>query len=570
MYMQGQWISGWRKINFAIGTVGVIERFKLRRAARDVEKTQAKTLRSILEYAKDTEYGKEHDFAGILKSKTPAELFKAYGEKVPVNDYEDLRPLINRHMHGEAGILFPGKPKMYATTSGTTSEPKWVPITEKYFSDVYGRMNKMWLSSLIRANRHSFAGGVVSIVGKAIEGYAPDGTVYGSVSGVSFTNCPDFVKVAYSSPAEVFEIKDYKARYYTIMRFGIEMNSTVLITANPSTIVEMQNNVNEFFDDYVKDIENGTLKEDLDIPKHVREALRSRMKKNPQRAQELRDLKARYGRVLPKHYWPDMAVVNTWHCGNTKIYLDKILGSFPEKTKQIEFGYFASECRAGLVLNEGEDTTLFAHMHYFEFIRESDLDNPNPEFLPLSKLEKGKRYCMYATTFSGLYRYNLNDLVEVTGFDGTIPMIQFIQKVNGIVTLTGEKLHERQFIKAVHDAEQELGMPTRFFIGFADADYSGYHFFYEFADASTPQDKAEAFTNAVDANLKKINIEYEAKRASFRVKDPITHRLEQNSFEKFKAECIAEGARDGQFKLMLLLHKDQKRFPKFEKLVVND
>ncbi len=567
--MKGQWIKGWHKINFAIGFVGMIERFKLRCAARDVNKTQAKTLRSILEYAKDTEYGKAHDFAGILKAKTPEELFKAYKEKVKINDYEDLRPLINRHMHGESDILFPGKPKMYATTSGTTSEPKWIPITFRYFNNVYGRMNKMWLSSLIRANRHAFAGGVVSIVGKAIEGYAPDGTIYGSVSGVSFTNCPDFVKVAYSSPADVFEIKDYRARYYTIMRFGIEMNSTVLITANPSTIVEMQNNVNEFFDDYVKDIENGTLKEDLDIPQHVRQALASRMKKNPARAQELRELKAKYGDgLLPKHYWPDMAVVNTWHCGNTKIYLDKIKNSFPEHTKMPEFGYFASECRAGLVLNEKDDTTLFAHMHYFEFIREEDLDNPNPEFLSLGQLEKGKRYCMYVTTCSGLYRYNMNDLILVTGFDGTIPTIQFIQKVNGIITLTGEKLHERQFIKAVHDAETSMNMKTKFFIGFADPEYSGYHFFYEFADQATSQEQAEAFTKTVDANLKVINCEYEAKRNSFRVKDPITHRLEENSFEKFKAECISEGARDGQFKLMLLLIKDQKRYPKFEKLIL--
>lgn len=105
--MKGQWIKGWHKINFAIGFVGMIERFKLRCAARDVNKTQAKTLRSILEYAKDTEYGKAHDFAGILKAKTPEELFKAYKEKVKINDYEDLRPLINRHMHGESDILFP-------------------------------------------------------------------------------------------------------------------------------------------------------------------------------------------------------------------------------------------------------------------------------------------------------------------------------------------------------------------------------------------------------------------------------------------------------------------------------
>ena len=566
--MKGKKINGWRKINFAIGFVGMIERWKLRRAAINVKKTQVNLLRGILEYSKDTVYGKEHKFDEILAASDD-NLFKKYQENVKVNDYEDLRPYINRHMHGESDILFPGKPKMYATTSGTTSEPKWIPITNKYFTDVYGKMNKLWLDNFIEANSDAFAGGVVSIVGKAIEGQAPDGTVYGSVSGVSFTNCPDFVKVAYTSPAEVFEIADYKARYYTIMRFGIEWNTTLLITANPSTIVEMQNNVNEFFDDYVKDIENGTLKEDLDIPQHVRDAFKSRLKPNPQRAAELRKIKAEHDVILPKHYWPDLAVVTTWHCGNTKVYLDKIKDSFPEHTSQIEFGYFASECRAGLVMNGKDDTTLFAHMHFFEFIRAEDIDNENPEFLTLDQLEMGKRYCMYVSTWSGLYRYNMNDLIEVTGFNGTIPTIQFIQKVNGIVTLTGEKLHERQFIQAVREAEASTGLTTRFFIGFADAERSGYDFYYEFADRGTTQQQAEEFTNVVDKNLKRINCEYEAKRNSFRVKDPQTFRLIFNSFETFKEQCIAEGARDGQFKLMLLLN-DEKRHSKFKNLVVKD
>lgn len=561
--MKGQWLSGWRKINAAMFCVGKIEELKLWRASRDVRKAQERTLRGILEWCRDTEYGREHHFADILKARDAGALFEAYRANVKRNDYEDFRPSVDRCRHGEENILFPGKPKMYAATSGTTSEPKWIPITFKYFSEVYGRMNKMWLWSLIKANHHTFAGGVVSIVGKAIEGYAPDGTVYGSVSGVSFTNCPPFVQKVYSSPAEVFEIKDYRARYYTIMRFGMEYNSTVLITANPSTIIEMQNNVNEFYDEYVRDIEQGTLNESLDIPAHVREALKSRLKPNPARAAELRKLKADKGTVLPKDYWPDMCVVNTWHCGNTKIYQDKIKDAFPAATKQIEFGYFASECRAGLVLNEGEDTTLFAHMHYFEFISQDDLDNPQPTWLTLDQLEKGKRYLVYVTTCSGLYRYDMNDLVEVTGFNGTIPTIQFIQKVNGIVTLTGEKLHERQWIGAVTDVAKQTGRDVAFFIGFADPEYSGYHFFYEFADQATTQQQAEQFSAAVDARLKEINIEYEAKRASFRVKDPITHRLEAQALDKFKKVWIAEQGREGQFKIMLLQLKDQKRFPKF-------
>ena len=76
--------------------------------------------------------------------------------------------------------------------------------------------------------------------------------------------------------------------------------------------------------------------------------------------------------------------------------------------------------------------------------------------IQLHELQKGKRYCPYVTTMAGLYRYNMNDLVEVGDFFEQTPTVHMIQKVNGIVTITGEKLHERQFIAAVREAEQRI------------------------------------------------------------------------------------------------------------------
>lgn len=553
--------------NFLLGCAGGIQYLKLKKAARNPRKTSENTLRGILEYAKDTVYGKEHHFDEILRAKTDEELYERYRKNVPANDYEDLRPYVERHKNGESDVLFQGKPLMYATTSGTTKEPKWIPITKVYLNSVYGKMNKVWLFNFVKNRPKVFTGKIVSIVGKVIEGYAPDGTVFGSVSGVTQRDCPKFVKKLYASPSAVFAIADYKARYYTIMRMGIERNITLIVTANPSTIVEMQNNVNEFYDQYVDDIERGTLNAELDIAADIREAIAPYLKPNPERAQELRDLKAKYGTVLPKHYWPNLQILNTWKCGNTKVYVDKFQDSFPKQMLHQEFGYFSSECRFGLVLDDTNNTVLFPHFHYYEFIAEEDLENANPRFLQLHELEEGKRYCPFVTTYAGLYRYNMNDLVEVGPNFGNTPTVHMIQKVNGIVTMTGEKLHERQFIEAVHEAEKALDMPTKFFVGFADMEKSAYHFYYEFADRQITQAQAEIFSAKVDEVLKKINIEYDAKRASFRVKDPITHRLQANAFEQFKAQCIAEGARDGQFKMNLLM-QDEKRHAKFKQLVV--
>ena len=573
--------------NFLLGMAGGIQYLKLKSVSRNPRKASEQTLRAILTYAKDTEYGREHGFADILQAKTDTELYARYQQAVKPNDYEDLRPYVEKHKHGAESILFPGKPVMYATTSGTTSEPKWIPITKEYLNNVYGKMTKVWLFNFIKNRPKVYAGKIVSIVGKVKEGEAPDGTFYGSVSGVTQRDCPKFVKKLYASPASVFSIEDYTARYYTLMRMGIERNITLIVTANPSTIVEMQNNVNEFYDDYCNDIEHGTLNASLNIPQWIRDDIQPYLKPNPERAAELRALKAKYGTVLPKHYWRDLQILNTWKCGNTKVYLDKFEGSFPEGMLHQEFGYFSSECRFGLVLDDTNNTVLFPHFHYYEFIAEEDLDNPQPRFLQLHELEKGKRYCPYVTTMAGLYRYNMNDLVEVGEFFEQTPTVHMIQKVNGIVTITGEKLHERQFIAAVREAEQRTGLKTQFFIGFANLEKSNYDFMYEFAPgaqglasrpvgASSPannnndlptQEQAEAFTRVVDEVLKEMNIEYKAKRDSFRLKDPDTKRMVPQSFEQFKARCIAEGARDGQFKLQLLM-QDDTRHNKFLDLVV--
>ena len=565
--MKEKRVKKWWLIRLALTIVGKKGLREMTKASRDGKKAQADVLRSILSPSKDTVYGKEHHFDEILAALTPEELFSRFQKNVKINEYEDLSPYIERHKNGESDILFPGKPLIYATTSGTTKEPKWIPVTERYYKDVYKKMNQIWFYTMIQNKPKVFYGPAISIVGKAIEGAAPDGTVYGSLGGIMQRDIPDFLKVVHTAPADVFHIDDYKARYYAIMRMGIERDTHLIITANPSTLVEMQTNANEFFDDYCDDIEHGTVGKKFDIPDNIRSILEAYTRPNPGRAAELRKLKARYGTVLPKHYWPNMQVVNTWFCGNTRVYYEKIRDSFPPDTVFHEFSYMSTECKAGIVLkSNSQDTVCFAHMSFLEFIHESDLEDPNPKIYQAYELKEGQRYCMLVTTSSGLYRYNMNDLVEVSGFYNEFPMIKYIQKVNGTVNLTGEKLHERQFIEAVHEVEKKTGKIAPFFVGFADPNKSNYKFYYEFKDQFISFAEAEDFTTCLDRCLQDYNSEYREKRASGRLKAPETAILAPESFERFKASCIDRGYRDGQFKVNLLM-QDEKRHAMFKELV---
>lgn len=542
--------------NLLLSFAGKKELKKVDEVSKDCKKASVKNLRNILQYTKNTDWGKTHNFSKILKEKDDDAFIELYRKNVPVSDYEKIRPLIERLKRGDENVLFPGKPLMYATTSGTTGNPKWIPISEVYQKRIYANMSKLWLYGFIRRRKDCFSGRAVVNVAKFVEGEASDGTVFGSISGMAYKEIPPFLENIKCEPDSVFEISDYMSRYYVIMRLGIEQNVTIVVTANPSTILEMQNSVNQHFEEYIEDIENGTLNKKLDIPESIRTKISETLSPNPKRAAELRTLKEKYGSVLPKHYWPNLRILVTWKCGNSQIYIDKTQGYFNDDVVHQEFSYFATECRAGLILDETDATVLFPHYHFFEFVREEDLDNPSPEFLQIQELEDGKRYSIYVTTWSGLYRYPMNDLVVVDGFYGTIPKIKLVQKINGIISMTGEKVHENQFIDAVHFAEKETNIKVKFFVGFADVKESVYHFYYEFENQDIQSDKILEFNNSVDKKLKYFNIEYFSKRKSNRIKTPIPYSLQKDSFELYKRICISRGARDGQFKLNLLMQNE--------------
>ena len=546
-------------INLGLAIMSLPGRMSLARASRNPEKASARTLRKILNLAKNTAYGKEHHFGAIVKARTPEQLFRLYEKSVKASEYESFRPYVERHKHGEANVLIPGKPLMYATTSGTTSKPKWIPISQKYMKDVYDVMSHIWLDNFARVRPKFLSGGLVVSVAKVVEGYAEDGTIFGSVSGVTAKKIPSIIRKRFVTPPEVYDISDYTARYYVMMRLAIAHSVSYIVAPNPSTLLELIHNAEEYFDDYIEDIEKGSISEKFDVSPEIRSVLAGFTVPDPERADFLRRVKEKCGgKPQLKDWWPDMQLLSSWKCGNTAIAAEKVQQQLPAGCCYQELGYFASECRFGLVLDEGIDSTLFPNYHYYEFIEESDLENPEPRFLRLHELEQGKRYCIYVTTFSGLYRYNMNDLVEVGGWNGKTPKIHMVQKVNGIVSITGEKLYEKQFIEAVHEAERQSGLKANFFIGFADPEEACYDFYYEFEKRKIRRSKAEAFTKIVDSQLMEMNIEYQSKRASHRLKEPKTFVLKRNAYDHFKRRSLLEGARDGQFKLVMLL-QDKRR-----------
>ena len=537
---------------------------QLEKQSRDIRKAQDRVLKKIIESCKNTVFGKEH---GFDKIRTVDEYRKA----VPVRDFEGHRNYIDRMCTGEEDILFPGKPVFYNTTSGTNDLPKLIPVSKPYFEQAYTGVSRLWFYTCLRDNPRLFDGQNLSAVAPAVEGYVNDGTPYGSISGVVYKNIPGILKDLYSTPYPVICIKDYQKKYYAMLRCALGSNITYIITVNPSTLLQFHKTVLQEGEDLVRDIRDGCMRLDVlnEIDPKSREMVLSKFRPDIKRAKWLEKLIEKYGgKLKPKHYWPDLVCINTWKKGNCSLILPKLADYFPKSTVVREFGYQASEARAGLVLhNEWDYSVLLAHIYHFEFIPEESIDKENPDVIGPHELEIGKNYYILFSNGSGLYRYNINDIVCVKGFYNQFPLFEFIQKGEGITNLTGEKLSESQVIQAIDAASRAGQIHVEFYTMFCDPKNYIYKLYVEFPK-QVSEITQQAFIRSVDEHLKFINPEYSAKRGSKRLKKPILHNLVPNSYEKLKSRLLLDGlVREGQYKVSCL-RSDEKLRQVFDNLVI--
>src|SRR5207253_6803395 len=183
-------------------------------------------------------------------------------------------------------------------------------------------------------------------------------------------------------------------------------------------------------------------------PPQVREAVRSRIKKNRARAKELEEIVSRTGMLYPKAYWSKDCILGNWTGGSMGAYLrhyPKYYGATPVR----DVGLIASEGRMTIPLSDNTPAgVLDITSHYFEFIPEDEGDSPQPTVLRADELIEGRHYYILPTTAFGLYRYHIRDVVRVTGFHNRTPLLEFLSKGSLFSSLTGEKLSEYHVTQA--------------------------------------------------------------------------------------------------------------------------
>ena len=524
---------------------------RLVEGAKRPRAVQLALLRRIMAENADTEFGKNHAFSQIADAA-------AYRQATPVQTYEDLRPLIERQELTGEPCLTMERPVYYHRTSGTVGAPKNIPVTASGLKQMK-RDQKLgayvWSRDSAVLQGKGFA-----ISGQAIEGRMEGGTPFGSASGLLYQSQSRLVRSRYVLSPEIADIDDYESRYLATVIYGLaEPNVTGIATANPSTFLRLLSVADKHADIVLKAIATGRLPDADSLSAAVGQGLKA----NPGRAAYLADCLEAAGRFTFIDIWPNLKGVVTWTGGSCGTALNGLSGRLPADIPIIELGYLASEFRGMLNIDSRNNVclpTLF--QTYFEFAERDAWEAGDAEFLDLHELEPGSEYYVFITTPEGLYRYDMNDIVRVSGMVHETPTLDFVQKGKGTTSITGEKLTESQALDAVPAALLRRNVQQRFFIVIADEDAAGYTLFVEADDLagnSHHEGDGVAIAAEVDSRLCELNVEYEAKRKSGRLIPLEVRWLRRGTGDQYRAICVKSGQRDTQFKYLHLQYARECR-----------
>jgi hypothetical protein len=516
------------------------------RAAGRPEAAQAAVLRRLLARHRTTAFGRAHHFARI---DSPAE----YARRVPIRDFEGLRPWVERILTGERGVLTAETPRAFASTSGTTGQPKLIPCTPTWQAQLTSLM-RLWMLAALRDHPGSFDRAILTLVSPAVEDHTPDGRPVGALSGMAYRRLPWLIRRQYAVPYAACLVRDPDTRYFVTMRLALARMVSAIAAPNATSLIRLAETAHRHGEAIVRAIHDGTLGvPPPDLPGDPGDlaalaAIGARLRPDPARARSLARAAAAPGGLTPGVAWPDLRLIACWLGGTAGLHARRLVDHYGDVPRR-DLGLFASEGRMTVPLeSETAAGVLALDTSFFEFIPEERIDDAVPPVLLAHELEDGRRYYVLLSGENGLYRYDINDVVEVQGFHRRAPRIAFVRKGRDMVSITGEKLHLNHLQAAMAEAEAETKQPVWQFRVIPDVDGWRYDVLVEFQTGAIEAGAARAFVRAVDGALGRLNREYAGKRASRRLRPPRLRVMRPGWAEGQCRADVRRGQRDAQYK----------------------
>ena len=572
------------------------------RHARDLTAPRVAQLRRLaflLAGNRDTEFGRLHDFNAILRagglsaladfprrrrafSIVPADRLavewpasareafaRAWRASVPPRPYEGFRGWIDRLGAGEAGLLTAEPVLMFSLTSGSVGTPKHCPVTRSFIREHHAS-HLLWMRGLAHDHPELLNAKYLTFSSPAEIGRGRGGIPYGAASGRQADEQSWPVRRRQAVPAGVFGISSHAAKYHAVLVHALGESLSLALTVNPSTLVLLAEHLARDPEGLLADVAEGSYRHapGLDAEALLRLAKVHRPIPRPAGAFRLRKFfRDRGGRPTPAAAWPTLSVLATWQGGCAPFYrpaVEEAWGRIPQRC----LGLRASEGTFTIPdRDNAADGPLAVGGHAVEFFPEG-ADPLDParagDARWADELEAGRRYRMVITTGAGLYRYDLADVVEVTGFEKGTPRLAFIRRAGGVTSVTGEKVSEDQVMAAMIRAQGEagvrvagysvtvgLGRPPMYVLGVeaCRGAVSG-----EGCGLSPLARAALARLGAAfDRILGELNIEYADRRDGGRLGVMRVLAAPPGTYNELRAAAVSEGRPDGQWKPPVLI-----------------
>ncbi len=458
--------------------------------------SQTACLKRLLQTAHSTDWGRNFGFRDI---RTP----EAYAQRVPVQDYENFKPFIERMMKGERDLLWPGQVRWFSKSSGTTNnKSKYIPVTPQNLRHCHirGTWDTMTLFYHNRPDARQFECKSM-LMGGSLQAYPQyPQTMVGDVSAIMISHMPWVGRPFFTPDFKTALLPDWEDKLEKLALAGANERNIVMIGGVPTWTVVL-------------------LRRILEVA----------------------------GKANMLEVWPHFQ--GYIHGGvSFAPYKDQFQEFFPSGAVNYQEIYNASEGYFAVQDDFGREDMLLLLDNgiYYEFLPVEEWGKEFPTAIPLSAVQPGRQYAMVITTNSGLWRYLPGDTVTFTSV--TPYRIRITGRTKQFVNAFGEEVVVENTDKALAETCRITGAKVIDYtvapVYFQGLGKGSHEWLIEF---ETPPENVEQFNQLLDSNLQKLNSDYEAKRfKSIALERPRVKLLPPGTFHNW---LRAKGKFGGQNKV---------------------
>ncbi|WP_405786149.1 MULTISPECIES: GH3 auxin-responsive promoter family protein [unclassified Streptomyces] len=517
-----------------------------RRIYAEPRETTRRVFEDMLDQCADTEFGRAHSLHTV---RTMDDWRKA----VPIQQYEDVEPYVRRAREGRAGVLTTSQPYAYLKTSGSSGVPKHIPTTrhwrDRYRGPALYAQWGLYFEALAAsdpaaaADRHT--PDVLDLSWERAPGrIAPGGSrpVYSISNRPAAVSSHDWLPPWYDEPWFVADPDEsWEATMYRKLRLLAGRDVRAIVALNPSKIISLAHTLVTHGERLVADLHDGTLDgrrgAEVGVDRESAERLRA-------------VLDATGGAPTLVDLWPRLTLAVAWNSASAALYrdwLEEVLPGVP----RLPFSTTGTEGIVTLPV-DGHPSAgpLAVDQGVYEFVPADDRDllAPDTATLDFHELAVGREYRLVMSQANGLLRYDVGDVYRVAGYYGAVPRLEFTGRAGFRSSFTGEKLTETHVHQAVVGAlPTDFGGRPLFTCVPVWGTPPGYRVVIEGA-AALGRAGLDRFREAVDTELRRINIEYGEKRRSRRLGRLEVTAVPVGAFAAAEERLRARGASANQVK----------------------